>query len=133
MLIMQYCYFQLCRISNFYTLPCYPISLSPTQLWNYLISLLLNYLNSFLQNKPFFYWKTGSSSEPEHSCMLLFCLRCDFKAILSAFTLQWTDLIQKLIALTLTCFNKPKVSINHFFSGCTFSAALLIHCTWTDK
>lgn len=37
-----------------------------------------------------------------------------FAAVLSTFPLQGIALIQELIVLTLTCFNRSKVSINHF-------------------
>lgn len=40
-----------------------------------------------------------------------------FNAVLSTFPLQGPALIQELIVLTLTCFNRSKVSINHFLVG----------------
>lgn len=136
---MQYCYFQVCLISNFYTLSYYLIFLSLcrsetiwTAHWPITGTVSYKWTHCFTERGSALS-PAGSSSEAGCSLMLSFCSGCGFKGILSACTLQRTDLIQKLIALTLTCFNKPKVSINHFFSHCTFPAALLIYFNWTDK
>lgn len=43
-------------------------------------------------------------------------------AVSSAVPLQRTALIRELIVLTLTCFNRSKVSINHFLVALLITA-----------
>lgn len=45
-----------------------------------------------------------------------------FSAVLSTFALQGIALIQELIVLTLTCFNRTGVSINHFLVALLITA-----------